>query len=522
MRRRLPISILLIAAFVSGILFTTAGANLIGSGDMISPSSEAAEVAVSADSGQAASADADRPASAPLLDFENSFIEVAERINSMVVQIHSEKVVQQQAVNPFQGSPFEQFFNAPNGNRNGNNDQVSQALGSGVVIRENGYIVTNNHVIAGADDLIVTLWNGEQLDAEVVGADPNSDLAVIRIEKTGLDSISIPETTTARIGQWVLAFGSPLSEDLGNTVTSGIVSAIGRTSQQLTGLNAFSAFIQTDAAINPGNSGGPLVDLRGQLVGINSAIYSRSGGSQGIGFAIPVEVVGNVVDQLIESGLVERGFLGVLFDSVPRSLASALGVPNGSAQVTEITPDSPASRAGLEEGDVIVAIEGQQLRNFNELRTIVGNLRPGDTVRLDYVRDGDSKTMDIQLGDRSTYVVANAPIESLPEEDAPTSVEELGFSIQSLTEEMKRQYGLSNSELQGVLIQQIDVQSIAYREADLREGDIISEIDRTPVPGEDAFRTVFEGIDSGRSFMVEVTRLQPQRRKFFTALTKPE
>lgn len=516
MNKKFSIATLLVAAFVSGILFTTAGANLLGQGERVSAQSDAAVRSDPFDPGTT-------PEPVPLLEFENIFVSVAERINPMVVQIHSEKVVQRQTLNPFQGSPFEQFFRRPDSNGSSSSDskQLSQALGSGVIILENGYIVTNNHVVAGADDLIVTLSNGEEYNAEVVGTDPNSDLAVIRIDQSGLAAITIPPKTTVRVGQWVLAFGSPLSEDLGNTVTSGIVSAIGRTSQQLTGLNAFSAFIQTDAAINPGNSGGPLVDLRGLLVGINSAIYSRSGGSQGIGFAIPVEVVKNVVSQLIENGRVERGFLGVSFDSVPRSLANALGVASGSAQVTEVTDNSPAAKAGLQEGDVIVSINTQKLRNYNELRTIVGNLLPGDTIRLDYVRDGIPKTLYVTLGKRSVFLPTSVQVEGTSEQSESSTVENLGFSIQSLSDGLRQQLRRTDPDLQGVIIQQIDIQSIAYRDADLRRGDIIMEIDRRPVRNEEEFQRVFDSIDRGKSFMVEVTRLQPQRRKFFTALTKP-
>ena len=507
----------MIAAFVSGILFTTAGANIFGLGDRVGTQVEASYLDSTDWSDVAVSS-----VPSPILDFEALFISVAEQINPMVVQIHSERVVRRNANSLFTNPPFDRFFGFPERNNDGDDALRTRALGSGVIIRENGFIVTNNHVVANADDLVVTLHNGQEYDAEVVGTDPASDLAVIRIASHDLPHIYLPQESTVRVGQWVLAFGSPLSKDLGNTVTAGIVSAVRRTSTTLSGLNLIASFIQTDAAINPGNSGGPLVNLRGELVGINSAIYSRSGGSQGIGFSIPVAVVRNVANQLIENGKVERGFLGVHFSSVSRSYADAVDVPLGSAQITNVLPQTPADDAGLKEGDVIVAINATQLRDFNEIRTIIGNHLPGDEIRLDIVRGGEPREIVVRLGSIADYpeLTQNRTVPRTERDESPSEVSNLGFSIQPLNERLIQQLGLSEENIRGVMVQSIDVNSDAYRDAELRRGDIIVAIDGKPVPTEKDFREAYDAVARGESFIVVGYRAQTQR-KFFTALTKP-
>lgn len=517
-RRTLSVGILLAAAFVSGILFTTASANWFNAGDRAAITSLAAEDPVP--KGDTRIADN--------LSIDDAFVAVAERVNPTVVQIRSERVVERQAANPFQGSPFEQFFNQPGMDQQPQTFRTN-ALGSGVFIRESGMIVTNNHVIQDADDLEVMLFDGSFHEAEVLGTDPNTDLAVLRVidaDRT-FPSVTFGRIEDVRIGQWVMAFGSPLSQELGNTVTSGIISALRRTSQQLSGLNTYSAFIQTDAAINPGNSGGPLINLRGELVGINSAIYSRSGGNQGIGFSIPVDVVANVTSQLIESGTVERGFLGVNFSSVPETLARLQGVPRGAAQVTAITPGTPAEAADLQPGDIIVAVQGRELRDFNELRTTIANMRPGDRVELQIARDGDVRTMSVELAKLSDFDIAGVPPAARqPTPEQPEAGEELlGLQLQSLTPEFRQ--ALGNAAVEGAVIAGIDQNSKAFREAELRQRDIIVEVDGKTVSSVDDFRQVYGQLNSGASFMVQALRPVNDGRgavvlqKFFTALTKP-
>ncbi len=513
-RRKASLAVFLVVAFLAGILFTTVGANLFGQGDRVGTASKAAigpgDTAI------------DGPAS-PAFELEDAFIRVAESVSPTVVQIHSEQKVVAPEANPFEGTPFEgtpfeQFF-GPRG------PQFRSGLGSGVIARSDGYIITNNHVVEKADELKVSLADGQVFDAEVIGTDPRSDLAVVKIEADGLPAISFGTIEEVRVGQWVLAFGSPLSEDLDNTVTAGIVSALGRTSASLMNLNSYAAFIQTDAAINPGNSGGPLVDLRGRLVGINSAILSRTGGNQGIGFAIPVNVVENVTSQLIASGTVQRGFLGISFDRVPASLADALNVPRGAAQVSSVVPGSAADKAGLQEGDVVTKVNDQQLRDAYEIRTIVGNLLPGDEVEIEFVRDGQARTVTARLGaleDNEPVAADERRGQGGGEEG---SMARLGLSLSDLTPAMLERLGLQNAgTLEGVVITDIDATSDAFRQAELRRGDVITEIDKQPVKNLAAFKKVYRDIQKGDTFLVRVLRPagdQPPR-PFLTALTKPE
>ncbi|MFQ5568513.1 MAG: Do family serine endopeptidase [Rhodothermales bacterium] len=510
-RRRASLAVLLVAAFLSGILLTTAGANLLNLGENITTESIAADVPRD-------------PVRVPeaRLELEDAFIQVAETISPAVVQIRSEQIVNQEGEpgNPFEGTPFENYFDAPG--RQG--PQFRSGLGSGVITRPNGYIITNNHVIAQAEELEVRMADGRFFDAEVIGADPRSDLAVIKIQSDDLPYVSFGTIEDIHIGQFVLAFGSPLSEDLDNTVTSGIVSALGRTSRSLSNLNLFSAFIQTDAAINPGNSGGPLVNLRGQLIGLNSAILSRSGGNQGIGFAIPVNVVENVTTQLIENGRVERAQLGVFFDEVSETLAEALGVPRGAAQVSEVVPGSAAEDAGLQEGDIITRVNGEGLRDFNQLRTMIANMRPNEQVDIDFVRDGEEHSVTVTLGTRQDddLVENNQPERDNRQED---SLEDLGLNLRNLTPTTLRGLGIEDAEnLLGVAITNIDRSSPAYRKAGLRRGDIITEVDRRKVENLNDFMGIYREIEKGGDFIVRVLRLQPDKslRPFLTALTKPD
>jgi serine protease Do len=513
-RKKISVAAIVVVAFVAGILFTTAGSNLLGTEQNVPTASQASTIDFSGTTAQS------NPASASAADFETAFTQVAEAVNPTVVQIRAQRVMDRDSRSPFEGTPFEDFFRRPPG---GDEPQRRQGLGSGVVIRSDGYIVTNNHVVDGADELSVMMDGNREYDAEIVGTDPFSDLAVIRIDQSDLPSVSFGSNETVRPGQWVLAFGSPLSQDLENTVTAGIVSAVGRISSSTTQINAASELIQTDAAINPGNSGGPLVNLNGELIGINSAIYSRSGGYQGIGFAIPVDIVRNVTTQLIEQGEVQRGYLGVMFDRVPETLSNALDVPRGAAQITQVQSDTPAEEAGLQQGDIVVAVEGQQLNNFNQLRTIVSNRQPGETISLRVVdQDGEERTVSITLGTRDEDMIAQGPGgEEGSEEEG--SMESLGLTLQTVTPNMLRQLGIENAEeYQGLMIADIDRGSEAYQDAGLRPRDIIVEVARERVRDREAFMEVFNDIPSGENFLLRVVRMQGQEpSSFVTALTKP-
>ncbi len=508
-RKKVSLSLVVVVAFAAGIFSATIGGNWLGAGDRIGTAAHAYQ----------ATPESVRITPDPMAQaFETAFVDVADRVNPAVVQIRSEQIREQRQGNPFEGSPFEDFFRMPDGQQR---TFRTQALGSGVIVREDGYIATAYHVIRDASSLEVMLQDGTYHKATVEGSDEASDLAVIRIDMKGLPTVAFGSIESVRPGQWVLAFGSPLSEELGNTVTSGIVSAVGRTSRNLSSLNMYAAFIQTDAAINPGNSGGPLVDLRGNLIGINSAIYSRSGGYQGIGFAIPVDVVRNVTTQLMETGTVERGFLGVGFNGVSEALAEALGVPRGSAQVTNLTDGAPAEKAGIHEGDVITAVDGHELRSSDELRTRVGNMAPGDRVALTVNRDGTPKTLQIELGRRSEFVAETTGTDAPAERPDSDDIGALGMTLRSLSGTAAERFGLP-AGVSGVLVSAIEEESLAYREADIRQGDVIVEADRKPVGTVEDLRAVIRDASSGESFIVKVLRIQQdQSVTFFTALVKP-
>ena len=514
-KRSAPLALFIIAAFLGGIFFTTLGANLLNKGDLTAVS----QASSTYEEGTTAINEA-RVKSA--LELEEAFTLVAESVNPTVVQIRSEKVIQQERA--FQGTPFEDFFSPFGGEGQGQGqDYRSEGLGSGVIARSDGYIITNNHVIAGADELEVRLYDGKFYDAEIIGTDPLSDLAVIKIDADNLPAISYGDNDKIRVGQWVMAVGSPLSADLGNTVTVGIVSALGRTSDQIRNLNAFASFIQTDAAINPGNSGGPLVDLRGRLIGINSAIYSRSGGYQGIGFAIPVDLVENVATQLIDNGSVSRGFLGVGFEGISENLSKNLDVPRGAAQIVNIMEGSAAEEAGLQNSDIVIAVDGRELQDSNQIRTIIGNKNPGDQVVLDIVRGNREMSVTVTLAERPDELNGQ-PQSAMPQvDDEIQSMESLGLhGLRNVSPEILRNLGVEETDVTGVLIGEIDRNSAAYREAELRQRDIIVEIDRQKITSRNEFMDVYKDIDSGESFLVRVLRPQGgQLVSFLTALEKP-
>ncbi|MDX1390204.1 MAG: trypsin-like peptidase domain-containing protein, partial [Acidobacteriota bacterium] len=403
---------------------------------------------------------------------EQAFATVADGVNPSVVQIRSERVMTAAgASSPFQGTPFENFF-GPFGDPRGEpapreREYRQRGLGSGVILSSDGYIVTNHHVIADAELVEVQLFDGRSLDAEVVGQDAYTDLAVLKIDAANLPSVPLGHSDDLRVGQWVMAFGSPLSEELQNTVTAGIISAVGRFTSAGTGVQEY---IQTDAAINPGNSGGPLVDLRGRLVGINTLIFSRTGGYQGIGFAIPVDTVSRITTQLISSGSVDRARLGVTYGPTAPALIEALELPRGSAQVGTVQDDSPAAEAGIEPGDVITAVDGKPLENSLELSARITNKSPGDRVRLTLNRDGEERVVTARLTQAEPEAATTAGLHG-----RGGIQKDLGFAYRNIDPATAERLG--RDDIEGVLITDIDEGSDAFRDANLRPGQIIVEID---------------------------------------------
>ena len=516
-----PLALFLLSAFLAGIFFTTLGSNLISGGDITSVSH--AEPALYGNGTTAIAP----PDSRSAIALEEAFTAVASSVNPAVVQIRSEKKVPHGAGlddNPFVGTPFEDVIPGPPNSNSDSDFFLSEGLGSGVIASSNGYIITNNHVIANSDQLEVRLHDGRFFDAKVIGTDPPSDLAVIKIEEDNLSHVSYGSMDDVRVGQWVMAFGSPLSQDLGNTATAGIVSATERTSEQINELNVFSSFIQTDATIYPGNSGGPLVDLNGRLVGINSAIFTKSGNFQGIGFAIPVDVVENVATQLVENGQVKRGLLGVNFDAVSENLSEALGVPRGAAQITAVSAGSAAEKARLQQGDIILEVDQHKLLDHNQLRTIIANKRPDELVNLKIFRAGSEIDVDVILGEREIRgggAGREINRQDQNEDSKSGSIESIGLlRLDTITDDFLDELGLDNIDIEGAIIIEIDRNGLAYRDSKLRRGDVIVEIGGETVDDRSDFTRYFRSMNSGESVLVRV--LRPESGQFVSLLTAIE
>ena len=389
-----------------------------------------------------------------------SYADVLEPVQRAVVSVYSTKIIKERiAINPF----FRQFFgNIPDQER----ESRQEGLGSGVIVTADGYILTNNHVVEGADELKVTLADDRDFMAKVVGTDPKTDVAVLKIEAEGLPTVTLADSDKLRVGDVVFAVGNPLG--VGQTVTMGIISAKGRSKLGLLeNVSGYEDFIQTDAAINMGNSGGALVDARGRLIGINSAIITPSRGSVGIGFAIPVNLARFIMNSLVETGAVARGFLGVTGgDALTADLAEQLGLKRDArgVVVTEIEPGSPADEAGLRRSDVVVALNGQIVNSWEELRLIVAQTLPGSEAKLRVMRDGKPRDLKVAMG----RVVEN------PDELFA------GVDVEPLSPEARRRLGLNDPRISGLVITRVAEDS-PYRDR-LVKGLVILELNRGPVP----------------------------------------
>ncbi len=511
---KVSIALFVGGAFIAGVLFATAGANLFGLGNAIGTSGQAANL-----DGSTAIEHSATPA-APQ-QFQTAFTKVSESVNPAVVQIRAEKVVERRMPNPFQGTPFEDFFGGPGGPER---EFRSQGLGSGVVIRSDGHIVTNNHVVENAENLSVVTLDNTRYDAEIVGTDPFSDLAVIDVDASDMTSISFGNSDQLQTGQWVLAFGSPLSENLANSVTAGIVSAVGRLqsprqrqpNQQDQKITSVQNFVQTDAAINPGNSGGPLVNLKGELVGINTAIKSQTGGYQGIGFAIPSNTVERVATQLIEEGEVRRAYMGVSYNPASQSLIKNEDLPQGAAVIGRVEDGSPADKAGLKTKDIVIAINGEPLQNYLQLGNKVSSMRPGEEVTLTIRRNGEKKKISVTLGSANQESQTASGEGDTPSKDQ--LMKELGLNIQNVTPEIARQLGLD--EAKGVVITDVDRSNPMIRQSGLAPKQVIIEMAGKSIPDVETFQEVYAKIPAGEAFRVAV-RL-PQGFVDVTSLRKPE
>lgn len=395
-----------------------------------------------------------------LKDLNDELVAIAEKSNPSVVTITTEKTQQVRVLNP-----FAQFFGYPDAQEE--QEYIQRGLGSGVIVSKDGYILTNNHVIDGVDEINVALFNGDEVKADIVGSDPETDIAVLKINSNDdLPAISMGNSDNLKVGSFVLAIGSPLDANLAHTVSFGIVSAKGRA---LNNLTIFGNYIQTDAAINPGNSGGALIDMNGQLVGINSAIASRSGGNDGIGFAIPVNLAKNIMEDLIDDGSVSRGYLGlVLGGEVDRTMAKALRLDRpGGIIIGQIEKGGPADKAGLKEEDIIVSLNGNPVESWDAFRNQIAAKKPGEKVKLEVIRDNKRHEYTVTLGNRES-IAANTPGNS------EKLNADLGFSVRNLSPAIKQQLNLDDS-VKGVLVSNISQSSNAYSRG-LRQNDVIVKV----------------------------------------------
>jgi serine protease Do len=398
------------------------------------------------------------------------------------------------------GSPFEEFFREFEDRRRGNGGASrSSALGSGFVISADGFIVTNNHVIEGADEIEVEFFSGERLAAKVIGTDKNTDIAVLKVDSDApLPFVSFGDSDTARVGDWVVAMGNPLGQ--GFSVSAGIVSARNRA---LSGI--YDDYIQTDAAINRGNSGGPLFNLDGKVVGVNTAILSPNGGSIGIGFSMASNVVSRVVDQLTEYGEIRRGWLGVRIQDVDEDIAESIdGLDRAAGAVVTGVPEGPAKDAGILQGDVIVIFDGREVEDVRDLVQTVGNTEVGKAVDVVVVRDGEQVTLSVTLGLRDDEQLARAD-EPPVNEDAPKDYEGLGITLSNLTEEIREGLDLAVG-LEGVVVVDVVEASEAF-EKGLQSGDVIVEAGQEKITSLAEFDAqVSVTIESGRKTMLLLVR----------------
>lgn len=449
---------------------------------------------------QTALASSEAPAALQQLD--QAFVQVAEKVTPAVVNISSTKKApsaQGQDLEPFfKNHPFKDFFGDDffkRFKREPGNQFRQHGMGSGVIISPDGLILTNAHVVKDADEIKVNLSDKRSFDAKVIGADPESDIAVIKIAATGLPTASLGDSSKLRAGEIVLAVGNPFG--LNRTVTSGIVSATGRTN---VGIIDYEDFIQTDAAINPGNSGGPLVNIKGQVIGINTAIASRSGGYQGIGFAIPSNSAKLIMDDLVKTGKVRRGLLGVNIQDLSPSLAKSFGRSDSEgALVSQVIPGSPAEKAGVQAGDIIVKFKGEPVSGAAQLKNLVGREKPGSEATLSLVRDKKNLDVKLKIGERTQKALASSEPSGGPAE----TLNELGIDVEKPTPAEAQKAGIKLGE--GLKVKDLTADGVG-RTMGLRSGDIILEVDGKPVSEATEFNTAVKQAKKNKVIRLKVQR----------------
>ncbi len=434
---------------------------------------------------------------------------LVQNVQKAVVHIKVEKVVRgsdgrffNNPMDLYNDEFFRRFFpelNPPKNNQQReqpNREFRQRGMGSGSIIDAEGYILTNHHVVGLADRIIVVMYDGEEKDAKIVGTDPESDIAVIKIEGVGLPVLPMGDSETILVGEDVIAVGNPFG--LIQTVTYGIVSAKGRSN---VGINEYENFIQTDAAINPGNSGGPLVNLRGEIVGVNSAIFSQSGGYQGIGFAVPINMASKIMKDLIDKGSVSRGWLGVGIQDVSQDLVKAFKLKNTKGcLITAVMENTPAQRGGMLKGDVVVRINDKLIQNSNHLRNEIANAGAFTEIDLELIREGKSVNIKLKLDERPQKV---GRVKMEPKMNpALEQLEFMGMTVETLTNDKAEKLGVMPGI--GVLISKIESGSPAEK-AGLRTGMIIQEVERKAVKNYEIFKEIVNEIDKEKGVLLLVT-----------------
>ena len=428
------------------------------------------------------------------------FTKIVDASKNSVVNISTKTAIKRSPAKKYhipelpEGSPFgelfDKFFDQDEFDRR---RRDAQSLGSGFIISEDGYILTNHHVIADADEVIVRMANRKEYVAKVIGSDQASDVAVLKVEAEDLPTLKLGDSDKLKVGEWVLAIGSPFGFDA--TVTAGIVSAKGRSLPS----DNYVPFIQTDVAINPGNSGGPLFNLDGEVVGINSQIYSRSGGFMGLSFAIPIEMAVDVADQIKETGSVSRGWLGVLIQEVTRELAESFGMDNPhGALVAKVLDDSPAAEAGLQVGDVIVEFNGKKVMRSSGLPPLVGRAKVGKQARVTVIRDQQRKNIGVLIAQLPSAITQAA---YTPEEDTAGTDSALGMQVEALGSEARKRLKVES----GVQVVDVDETGPAS-DAGILKGDVITMIDNREVESIDDFEKITDQLKSGKSVALLVQR----------------
>lgn len=427
---------------------------------------------------------------------ESSFAPVVDKALPAVVNISSSKTTKQSEMAPLQMDPFfRQFFGNDLGRQfNAPRNRTEHSLGSGVIVRSDGYLLTNNHVIDGASDITVTLGDKRELKAKVIGADPKTDIAVLKVDASNLPMLAMADSSKARVGDIVLAMGNPFG--LGQTVTMGIISAEGRTNL---GIEDYEDFIQTDAPINPGNSGGALINTRGELVGINTAILANNGGNQGVGFAVPMNLAHSVMTQVMDHGKVVRGYLGVVPENITPALARAFNLKPSQQGVLmgDVTSDAPAGKAGVERGDVITEVNGEKIEDANQLRMRISLMAPGANANLKVLHDGSEKMVAVKLGELPGTAARSEERGSV-EGGSASALD--GVSVDALGSQTAREMRLPSSA-HGVVVTDVDQSSAAWT-AGLRQGDVIQEVNRKPVASVNEFDRALRTASGGNVLLL--------------------